>query len=138
MITGYTAGVFDLFHIGHVNILRNARALCDRLIVGVTVDELVRYKNKTAVIPYVERIEIVRACRYVDAAVSQTEIDKFSAWERLKFDVLFVGDDWHGSKQWKEYESKLNDVGARVIYLPYTGATSSTTLKDTLSRINGR
>lgn len=128
LIVGYTTGVFDLFHIGHLNILRAARGLCDRLIVGVTVDELVTYKGKQAVVPFSERIEIVRACRYVDTAVAQVDIDKVRAWERLKFDVLFVGDDWYDAPQWRDYENRLEAVGAKVRYLPYTTSTSSTQL----------
>lgn len=100
MKIGYTTGVYDLFHIGHLNLLRNARNLCDRLVVGVTSDDLVAYKNKRSVIPFTERMEIVRACRYVDAVVPQEDLDKFEAWKKLRFDVLFVGDDWYGSERW--------------------------------------
>ncbi|EAL7950850.1 glycerol-3-phosphate cytidylyltransferase, partial [Campylobacter coli] len=88
---GYTSGVYDLFHIGHLNLLKNAKGLCDKLIVGVTVDELVQYKNKKSVIPFSERIEIVRSIKYVDAAIPQENIDKYQMWEKLHFDVLFVG-----------------------------------------------
>ena len=133
MKTGYTAGVFDLFHVGHVNILRNARSLCDRLVVGVTTDELVSYKGSRPLIPFQDRIELVRACRYVDVAVPQTSIDKFAAWERLKFDILFVGDDWFGDDTWRTYEEKLTEVGVSVIYLPYTKGVSSTSLKRLLT-----
>lgn len=135
MIIGYTAGVYDLFHVGHLNMLRNAKALCDRLIVGVTTDEVARYKNKEPVIPFDERIEIVRGCRYVDAAVAQTTLDKFTAWEKLKYNILFVGDDWHGTESWKVYEKKLADVGVSVMYLPYTEGTSSTLLQKKLKEL---
>lgn len=138
MTVGYTAGVYDLFHVGHLNMLRNAKGMCDRLVVGVTTDELVRYKNKDPVIPFVERIEIVRACRYVDVAVAQTEIDKFAAWQKLGFDVLFVGDDWYGKESWNLYQQKLAEVGARVVYLPYTQGTSSTLLQSTLRTLTDR
>lgn len=107
MILGYTSGVYDLFHIGHLNLLKNARGLCDKLIVGVSVDELVKYKNKKAVIPFEERIEIVRNIKYVDSAIPQYEIDKFKVWEKIKFDVLFVGDDWYESDSWKIMENNL-------------------------------
>lgn len=125
-IVGYTSGVYDLFHIGHLNILRNAKSLCDKLIVGVTVDELVSYKGKKAMIPFEERIEIVRNIKCVDAAVPQTDIDKYKMWQRLKFDVLFVGDDWFGAPKWKSMEAKLKKVGVRVVYFPYTKGVCST------------
>ena len=83
MIVGYTSGVYDLFHIGHLNLLKNAKSLCDKLIVGVTSDELVAYKNKKAVINHDERMEIVRSIQYVDAVVPQNDMDKFKMWERL-------------------------------------------------------
>ena len=107
MITGYTTGVYDLFHIGHVNILRNAKSLCDKLIVGVSTDELVSYKNKKSVIPFEERIEIVRSCKYVDLAVPQFDMDKLDHQSRYKFDIMFVGDDWYKTKKWDEYEKNF-------------------------------
>ena len=120
MTIGYTTGVYDLFHIGHLNLLKNAKGLCDKLIVGVTVDELVKYKHKRAIIPFEDRLEIVRSIKYVDAAIPQESIDKFAAWEKLKFDILFVGDDWYGVERWQELEAYLNSVGVKLIYLPYT------------------
>lgn len=132
MILGYTSGVYDLFHIGHLNLLKNARGLCDKLIVGVSVDELVKYKNKKAVIPFEERIEIVRNIKYVDSAIPQYEIDKFKVWEKIKFDVLFVGDDWYESDGWKIMENKFKEVNVRVIYFPYTKGTSSTLINEIL------
>lgn len=132
MILGYTSGVYDLFHIGHLNLLKNARGLCDKLIVGVSVDELVKYKNKKAVIPFEERIEIVRNIKYVDSAIPQYEIDKFKVWEKIKFDILFVGDDWYQSDSWKVMEDNFKKVGVRVIYFPYTKGTSSTLINDIL------
>ncbi len=133
MKIGYTTGVFDLFHIGHLNLLRNARALCDRLIVGVTTDELiVAEKHKTAVIPHVERMEIVRSIRYVDAVVAQHTMDKMELWERLRFDVMFVGDDWYNSPRWQELEANLAEVGVKVVYFPYTTGTSSTLINEVL------
>ncbi len=132
IIIGYTSGVYDLFHIGHLNLLINASSLCDQLIVGVTTDELVSYKNKRSVIPFQERLEIVRSIKYVDAAISQPDMDKFKAWEKLKFDVLFVGDDWFKDPRWEEIDSKFKEVGVKVIYFPYTKGTSSTLLNKTL------
>jgi len=135
MVIGYTTGVFDLFHIGHLNILRNAKSLCDRLIVGVTVDELVQYKNKRAVIPFEERIEVVRACRYVDLAVPQESMDKLDAWQRYKFNVMFVGDDWYRSDKWKELDAAFDEREVRILYFPYTKTTSSTLINQTLQRL---
>lgn len=132
---GYTTGVYDLFHIGHLNLLRNAKEQCERLIVGITVDELVSYKGKRAVIPYEERREIVAAIRYVDEVVPQTELDKVKAWEKYHFDVLFVGDDWKGKPNWVEYEKALAKENVDVVYLPYTKETSSTRLRDVLAKI---
>jgi len=135
MILGYTSGVYDLFHIGHLNLLKNAKGLCDKLIVGVSVDKLVEYKHKHPVIPFEERIKIVRNCKYVDAAIPQEELDKYKMWEKLHFDVLFVGDDWYNSPSWKEMEEKFNKVGVQVVYFPYTKGTSSTILNETLKKI---
>lgn len=127
MIIGYTTGVFDLFHIGHLNILRGAKALCDRLIVGVSTDELVfQYKKKLPVIPFEERIKIVRSIGYVDCVIRREIRDKYEEWKRLKFDVIFVGDDWHQDKKWKKWEAKLLKLGVRIVYLPHTPDQSTT------------
>lgn len=131
---GYTTGVFDLFHIGHLNILRNAKSMCDRLIVGVSTDELVSYKHKKAIIPFGERCEIVRAIRYVDSVVPQYDMDKSAAWEKLKFDIMFVGDDWHKTPKWEAIGEKLKKVGVEVVYFPYTKGISSTILNDIISK----
>lgn len=130
MITGYTTGVFDLFHIGHLNVLRNAKGACDRLIVGVSTDELVlAQKNKNPDIPYHDREEMVRSLRFVDVVVSQADIDKFEAWKRLEYDVLFVGDDWYGTDSWKEYERKFKEKGVKIVYFPRTPGISTTARK---------
>ena len=129
---GYISGVFDLFHIGHLNILINSKSMCDHLTVGVTVDDLVAYKNKKAVIPYQERLEIVRSIKYVDATIAQESMDKFKIWEKLKFDVLFVGDDWFETEKWKGIEEQFKEVGVKVVYFPYTKSTSSTVLNEAL------
>ncbi|MBN1571814.1 MAG: adenylyltransferase/cytidyltransferase family protein [Deltaproteobacteria bacterium] len=132
-VIGYTTGVFDLFHIGHLNILRNAKRLCDKLIVGVTTDELLMdYKKKKAVIPFVERCEIVRAIRYVDVVVAQDTMDKIEAFKKLKFNVMFVGDDWYESDKWKKIEGQFEKVGVKIIYFPYTKGTSSTMINQIL------
>jgi len=133
MIIGYTTGVFDLFHIGHLNILRNAKAMCDKLIVGVSTDELIwDYKGKKAVIPFDERCEIVRNIRCVDAVVRQDTMNKFEAWEKIKFDVLFVGDDWYKTEKWQKIEESLREVSVRTVYFPYTRGTSSTLVNQIL------
>lgn len=132
---GYTTGVFDLFHIGHLNILRRAKEMCDYLIVGVSTDELVwNYKNKKPIIPFEERVALIEACRYVDKVVPQIDRDKFAAYEKYKFDVMFVGDDWKGKPLFVETEKRLNDKGANVIYFPYTENTSSTILREVLAK----
>lgn len=120
-IIGYTAGVFDMFHVGHLNILRSAKEQCDYLIVGVSTDELVRReKGKNAVIPYEDRAQIVSAIKYVDQVVPQTDKDKFAAWERYGFHKMFVGSDWQGSPQWQQYETQLVPLGVEFVYLPHT------------------
>lgn len=134
-VLGYTAGVFDLFHIGHLNLLKNAKGLCDKLIVGVTTDELVAYKNKKAVIPHEERMEIVRNIRYVDAVIPQYDMDKFKMWERLKFDIMFVGDDWFQTPKWEQIEKQFKSVGVKIIYFPYTKGISSTKINKTLDSL---
>lgn len=126
MTIGYATGVFDLFHVGHLNLLRSAKGMCDRLIVGVTIDELVSYKNKEAVIPFEERIEIVRNIKCVDSAIPQEDLDKVEAWKRLKFDIMFVGDDWYATERWDKIEADLKKVGVKVVYFPYTKKVSST------------
>lgn len=127
MVIGYTSGVFDLLHIGHLNILRRAKEQCDYLIVGVSTDELVEsYKHKRPVIPFEERIEIVSALCYVDQAVPQETLNKLTAWEKYHFDVMFHGDDWKGSSLFSEAERKLEAHGVKVVYFPYTKDVSST------------
>ena len=124
---GYTTGVFDLFHIGHLNILKRAKEQCEYLIVGVSTDEVVKdYKGKMPIIPFDERIKIVEAIRYVDKVVPQESMDKFKAWENLKFDVLFHGDDWKNSDMYNKYRSQLGEVGVDTVFLPHTRGTSST------------
>ncbi|MEN8153339.1 MAG: adenylyltransferase/cytidyltransferase family protein [Acidobacteriota bacterium] len=132
-IIGFTSGVFDLFHIGHLNILKRAKSLCDKLIVGVTTDELVTYKGYESVIPFEERLEIIQNIKFVDTAVPQDDLDKYIMWKKLKFDVMFIGDDWFDTERFNEFEDKLKTAGVKIIYLPYTKEISSSTLKE---RIN--
>ena len=120
MIIGYTAGVYDLFHIGHLKLLKNAKGMCDKLVVGVTVDELVKYKGKESIIPYEDRSEIIRSCRYVDAVVPQEDMDKLAMCKKLGASFLFVGDDWYGTEKWKKYEKEFAKEGIKIVYFPYT------------------
>jgi len=134
MIIGYTTGVFDLFHIGHLNILRNAKAMCDRLIVGITTDALsMEHKNKRPIVPFEERCEIVRSITCVDVVIAQETMDKFGAWKKLRFDMMFVGDDWYETSSWKNIQKQFDEVGVRIVYFPYTRGISSTTINDTLT-----
>src|SRR5690625_4265420 len=128
---GYTTGVFDLFHVGHLNILKRVKEKCEMVLVGVSTDELVKeYKNKQPVIPYLERKEIVSSVKYVDQVVAQQTRDKFAAWEHLLFDVMFVGDDWKGRALFNELEIRFNKVGVDIVYFPYTQGVSSTIVKE--------
>ena len=132
-IIGYTTGVFDMFHIGHLNILKRAKEQCDYLIVGVSTDEVVEeYKKKTPIIKFEERIAIVEAIKYVDEVVPQTTMDKMEAWKQLKFDVMFHGSDWKGSEMYNHIIEKFNNVGVKVIFLPHTEGVSSTLLTEVL------
>ena len=134
-IIGYTTGVYDMFHIGHLNILERAKAQCDYLIVGVSTDELVQHdKNKSPVIPFEERARIIEAIKYVDEVVPQVDKNKFAAWEKYKFDKMFVGDDWKGTDAWLKFEEQFSKVGVEIIYLPYTGGISSTQLVEKIKK----
>lgn len=138
MTIGYTTGVYDLFHIGHLNLLKNAKGLCDKLIVGVTVDDLVTYKGKRAFIPFEDRIEIVRSCKYVDAAIPQYDMDKLTACKKLGATVLFVGDDWYATNKWREFEKEFAKEGIKIIYFPYTKGISSTKINQTLNDVRNK
>ena len=137
MIIGYTTGVYDLFHIGHLNLLKNAKGMCDKLVVGVTVDELVQYKGKKAMIPFEDRIEIVRSIKYVDAAVPQYDMNKLKACKELGATMLFVGDDWYGTEKWKKYEEEFEKEGIKIVYFPYTKGVSSTIISNALKQVRG-
>ena len=132
---GYAPGVYDLFHIGHLNVLRNSRQFCDHLIAGVVSDELAqRVKGLRPVVPLEERLEIVQAIRYVDEAVVEDLPHKLEMWERLRFDVIIKGDDWKGTDKGDKLEADFAAVGVEVAYLPYTQRTSSTMLRRMLER----
>jgi len=133
-LVGYTTGVFDLFHIGHLRVLERARDHCDRLVVGVTTDALsLKRKNKTPIIPEFERMEIVRALRCVDEVVPQDSMDKHAAWQAIGFNRMFVGDDWKGTEQWIKIELEFEKLGVEIFYFPYTQHTSSTLLRKVLN-----
>lgn len=129
-VIGYTAGVYDMFHIGHLNLLRRARAGCDHLIVGVTTDELATArKGRAPVIPLPERMEILAELRCVDDVVRQEDMDKRAAWERLRFHRMFVGDDWKGHPKWQALEVEFAPLGVEIVYFPYTTHVSSSRLR---------
>ena len=130
---GYVPGIFDMFHVGHLNILRNARLACDHLIAGVVSDELsLRVKGKLPVVPLNERLEVVRSIRYVDDAVEEDVDEKLDMWQRLQFNVIIKGDDWRGTAKGNKLERDFSSVGVEVVYLPYTVHTSSTKLRQVL------
>ena len=133
MITGYVPGGFDMLHVGHLNILTEAAKRCDRLIAGVATDEsLERMKGRGPIVPLAERMAMVAALRMVDSVVPDYDQDKRLAWKRAPFDVLFKGTDWEGTDKGRRLEAEMAEVGASVIYLPYTPTTSSTMLRRTL------
>lgn len=138
MIIGYTSGVYDLFHIGHLNLLKNAKGMCDKLIVGVSTDDLViSYKGKQAMIPFEDRIEIIRSCKYVDAAIPQYDMDKLTICKKLGANIIFVGDDWYGTEKWINYEKEFYEAGIKIVYFPYTKGVSSTKINIALNHIRG-
>jgi len=137
-IVGYTTGVYDMFHIGHLNILKRAKEQCDYLIVGISTDELVqKEKNKTPVIPWDERAEIVKAIRYVDEVVIQPDKNKLAAWEKYHFDKMFVGSDWKGTPEWNKFEEQFKPLGVEIVYLPHTDGISSTKLTNYIKNVLG-
>lgn len=134
---GYTTGVFDMFHIGHLNILKKAKEQCDYLIVGVSTDEVVKgYKNKKPIIPFEERLAIVQELKCVDQAVPQTSMNKMEAWKKYHFDALFHGSDWKGSDMYNKMIEEFAAVGVDVVFLPHTDGVSSTLLSEVLHKIN--
>ncbi|GAA1345308.1 adenylyltransferase/cytidyltransferase family protein [Arthrobacter roseus] len=136
---GYAAGAFDLFHIGHLNVLRQAKSRCDYLIAGVVSDELcAQTKGTRPMIPLAERLEIVRSINCVDQAVAEDVPDKLQMWEQLQFNLFFKGDDWRGTPKGLALEERFSAVGVEVIYFPYTIHTSSTALRQALSMISVR
>lgn len=137
-VVGYTSGVYDMFHIGHLNVLRRAKERCDYLIVGVSTDELVeKNKNKRPIIPYEERAAIVESIRFVDKIVPQERYDvegKVETVQKYKVSVMFVGSDWQGTEKWNSIEKELAKIGCKVVYLPHTDGISSTILREKISK----
>lgn len=132
---GYTTGVFDLFHVGHLNLLKRAKEQCEYLIVGVSTDELVEsYKGHKPIIPFEERLAIVESIKYVDRAIPQLTMDKMDAWKELKFEAIFHGDDWKGSKMYNDIEREFQKVGVSMVFMPYTKGVSSTQISDILRK----
>lgn len=137
MTIGYTTGVFDMFHIGHLNIIRRAKERCDYLIVGVSTDDVVEgYKHHKPVIPYEERAAIVAAIKYVDEVVPQTTMDKTEFLKTRHFDVMFHGDEWKGTDLYNHYEEEFAKYGARIEYLSHTDGISSSMLREVVSKPN--
>jgi len=132
---GYVTGTFDLFHVGHLRLLQAAKALCEILIVGVQTDESAERHKGKPVIPFEQRIEIVRGLRIADVVIAQDDIDKVAAHDCLRFDALFAGDDKRGDSRWAQYEEGLSARGVKVIYFPYTTSVSTT---DIIERIRAR
>lgn len=133
---GYTQGTFDMFHIGHLNLLKHAQELCDYLIVGVNSDNLVQsYKSKTPVINEVERAEIVRNIKGVSECAVVTTLDKMDAYERFHFDVIFIGDDWKGNSRWIQTEDEMKEIGVDLVFLPHTDGVSSSALTKVIKNI---
>ncbi|TVP76097.1 MAG: glycerol-3-phosphate cytidylyltransferase [Puniceicoccaceae bacterium] len=130
---GYTTGVFDLFHVGHLNILQRAKGMCEKLLVGVTTDELAEaLKGRRPAVEFSERIRIVESVRFVDGVVAQEEMNEISDWRRLRFDVIFKGDDWRGTPKWTTLQNEFHRLGVAVVFFPYTATTSSTLVREYL------
>lgn len=135
MVIGYTTGVYDMFHIGHLNILRRAKEQCDFLIVGVSTDELViKEKDKKPIIPFNERVAIIEAIKYVDKVVPQIDKNKLAAWHREHFDKMFVGSDWKGTEAFNGYEKQFAPLGVEIVYLDHTDGISSSILRERIGK----
>lgn len=127
---GYTQGTYDMFHIGHLNLLRQAKERCDKLIVGINSDELVqKYKNKTPVVNEHDRMEIVKEMKCVDEVVLCDTLKKTEMWDKIHFEAIFIGNDWMGNARWAQTEKDLEPLGAEVVYLKHTDGVSSSMLR---------
>jgi glycerol-3-phosphate cytidylyltransferase len=133
---GYTMGVFDLFHIGHLNIIKNAKSLCDYLVVGVTTDERAKnIKGNSPIIPFEERFKIIESLKYVDKVVPKNSSDIAEDWRQIKFDLFVKGSDWEGTPKGKALEAELDKLGVKVEYFPYTQNTSSSILREAIAKL---
>ncbi len=136
MIIGYTTGVFDLFHVGHLNILKEAKSKCNKLVVGVTTDELTKkLKNKSPIIPFEERKKIVESIKYVDEVYDQCEIDEIGDHRKIGFHIIFKGSDWENSAKWNNLSEKFKEKNVKIVFIPYTKTTSSTIITQKLVHI---
>ena len=133
----YTSGTFDMLHINHLRLIEYARGLGDILIVGVNTDELVASYKSTPMIPFEDRIEIVRSCKYVDAVIPQYDMDKLKVCKEIGATYMFVGDDWYGTDKWKKYEEEFGKEGVKIVYFPYTRGVSSTKITEALKQVRG-
>ncbi len=134
MVIGYTQGTYDMFHIGHLNLLKNAKKNCDFLIVGVNSDELVEsYKNKKTIVPLEERIAIISELCCVDKAIRCDSLDKEQIAKEYNINKIFIGDDWKGNSRWEETKKNMEKIGVEVVFLPHTQGVSSTMLREKLS-----
>ena len=132
---GYTDGVYDLFHVGHLNMIKEAKKHCDFLIVGVHSDQIVKeYKNRETIINENDRAAIVGALKYVDKVVINNTRDKMELWNLYHFNVVFIGDDWKGTERWNKFENELSKINVDVVYIPYTKHISTTKIRDIIGK----
>ena len=137
-IIGYTDGVYDLFHIGHLNLIKEAKKYCDYLIVGVHSDSIVfEYKKRHTIISDEDRLNIISSIKYVDKAVLNTTRDKIELWKKHHFDIVFIGDDWKGTERWNNIEKELGLLGVKFVYIPYTKGISTTEIRKIIKENNG-
>ncbi|MCX4554149.1 adenylyltransferase/cytidyltransferase family protein [Streptomyces sp. NBC_01500] len=133
VVVGYASGIFDLFHVGHLNLLKQAKSQCDYLVAGVLTDEAAGHKGKSPMVPLIERLEIVASMACVDRVVTDESLEKLEAWEKVRFNKFFKGDDWRGTPKGDQWEKDFAGVGVEVVWLPYTMHVSSTILRKVIS-----
>ena len=133
---GYTTGIFDVFHIGHLNLIRKAKLHCDKLIVGVSTPKVVKEKKKITINSFKQRKEMIKSLIYVDKTIAQTSIDKIKEYKKIKFDILFVGDDWKNTPAWNKFEKELKKYNVKIKYFKYTSHISSSKLRKFINTYN--